>query len=182
MSNELKSEFIKLWKLKDVSSRGPLFEKLFCRLLFNQGLTVQLNSRAAKPRQTDVLAEHGGDTFVFEIKWLSRKVNIEAIAQIRDRLARTSRVAIGCICSVSGFSETLIKDVEARRSEYEILLFNSYEIYGLFTERIQLIDLIESKVNALRQDGIVWFYGQNPRNSPRRYVEMPVSYESFNVD
>jgi hypothetical protein len=179
--NDLGGEFKKLWDSKDPNRRGRLFEELFCRLLFKSGFTVRHDPAAAKPRQTDVLAEYGGDTFLFEIKWLGRKLDIEAIGQIKDRLGRISRNTIGCICSVSGFSETLIQDVENYRSQHEILLFNPREIYGVFAERLNIVDLIERKRRALRHDGAVWFFEQDGQDSKSRYVELPPSHESFEL-
>jgi len=179
--NDLSEEFKRLWDSKDPNRRGHLFEDLFCRLLFKSRFTVQRDPATAKPRQTDVLAEYGRDTFLFEIKWLGRKLDIDAVAQMKDRLGRTSKNTIGCICSASGFTENLIKDIEACRPQHEILLFNPYEIYGLFNERLDILDLIEQKRRALRHDGVAWFYGQNGWDSKSRYVEMPPSHESFGL-
>ena len=181
MRSDLSDEFQRLWGFKDPTKRGRLFEELFCRLLFKSGFTVQHDPAATKPRQTDVLAEYRGDTFLFEIKWVGRKLDIEAIGQIRDRLGRTSRNTIGCICSVSGFTETLIQDVENCRSQHEILLFNPREIYGLFTERLNIIDLIDRKWRALKHDGAVWFLDQDGQDSKSRYVELPPSHESLEL-
>lgn len=71
--DDLSEEFKRLWDSKDPNRRGRLFENLFCRLLFKSRFTVQRDPATAKPRQTDVLAEYGRDTFLFEIKWLGEK-------------------------------------------------------------------------------------------------------------
>lgn len=178
---DLSEHFKELWHSKDPSRRGRLFEDLFCRLLFKNGFTVRHDPPAAKPRQTDVIGEYGGDTFLFETKWERKKLDIEVGAQIRDRLRRTSKNTIGCICSVSGFTETLIKDVEDCRSEFEILLFNPRELYGLFTERVDIVDLIDKKRRALKHDAAAWFFEQDGDDSNGRYVELPPSHESFEV-
>lgn len=176
---DFSEQFRELWHSKDPNKRGRLFEELFCRLLFKSGFTVRHDPPAAKPRQTDVIGEYAGDTFLFEIKWERKKLDIAVGAEIRDRLRRTSGNAIGCICSVSGFTETLIEDVETYRAECEVLLFNPREIYGLFTERLDIIDLIEKKRRALKHDATVWFFEQDGDDSRGRYVELPPSHESF---
>jgi hypothetical protein len=181
LTTDFEDEFQQLWDVKNPVRRGLQFEDLFCRLLFKSGFTVHKNPRSAKPRQTDVLAEHGGDTFLFETKWLNRKVDIEVVGQIKDRLERTPNGTIGCVCSVSGFTETLIRDVEQRRSQFEVLLFNPEEIYGVFYQRVSILELIDNKRRGLRRDGTMWFLGQSPRVSKSRYVEMPPSHEVLQV-
>ena len=96
-----------------------------------------------------------------------------------DRLRRTPKGTIGCICSASGFTESLINDVEQHRSEFEILLFDPYEIYGLFVQGISILDLIDKKRRSLRCDGTMWFLEQSPLHSVSQYVELPPSYESL---
>ncbi|MGB9121357.1 MAG: hypothetical protein WCE73_12110 [Candidatus Angelobacter sp.] len=181
MRDDLSNAFQLLWDSKDPIKRGHQFEDLFCRLLFKSRFRVQHDSATAKPRQTDILAEYGRDTFLFEIKGLGRKLDIDAVAQITDRLRRTSKNTIGCICSASGFTETLIKDIEACRPQHEILLFNPYEIYQLFNG-LDIVDLIDQKRRVLRQDGLAWFYGQEGWNSKSRFVEMPPSHESLGLE
>jgi hypothetical protein len=181
LTSDFKDEFQRLCVSKNPEKRGLAFEKLFCRFLFKSGFEVLRNPAAVEPRQTDLLAEYGGDTFLFEMKWVERNLGLEAIAQIKDRLGRTTKDTIGCICSVSGFTESLIKDIEAHRPQFEILLFNPFEIHGLLTERISIVDLIDRKRRALKQDGQMWFFGQDPPNSKNRYVEMPPAHESLGL-
>jgi hypothetical protein len=178
---DLKDEFQQLWDSTDPEGRGLLFEDLFSRLLFKSGFTVHKDSASAKPRQTDLLAEQGDDTFLFEIKWLRRRIDIAAVAQMNDRLRRTPKGTIGCICSASGFTEGLISDVEQHRSQFEILLFNPYEIHALFVQGISILRLIEEKRRGLRCDGTMWFLEQSPRSSMSQYVELPPSYESLQI-
>lgn len=180
MTTDLKDEFQRLWDSKDPERRGFLFEDLFCRLLFKSSFVVHKDSASAKPRQTDLLAV-GDDTFLFEIKWPGRKIDISAVAQMKDRLSRTPKGTIGCMCSASGFTEGMISDVEQCRSQFEILLFNPYEIYGLFVQGISILDLIDEKRRGLRSDGTMWFLEQSPRHSSSQYVELPPSYESLQI-
>jgi hypothetical protein len=179
MNGDLNQAFQQLWDLKDVQRRGRLFEDLFCRFLYKSGFDVHKNPRSAKPRQTDLIAGLGDNTFLFELKWLKRRVDVDVAGQIKDRLLRTPPGTIGCICSVSGFTQSLIKDIELYRHEFEILLFNPIEIYGLLADQISISGLIDEKRRVIRRDGAVWFLEQDPRNSTRRYVELPTSPERF---
>ena len=181
MTTDLKDEFQRLWDSKEPEGRGLLFEDLFCRLLFKSGFVVHKDPASAKPRQTDLLAEYGNDTFLFEIKWLRRKVDIAAVAQMNDRLSRTAKGTVGCICSASGFTEGLISDVEQHRSRFEILLFNPYEIHGLFVRGTSILGLLDEKRRGLRCNGRMWFLEQSPRNSASQYVELPPSHESLQI-
>jgi hypothetical protein len=174
---ELKNAFERLWQSDEPHKRGRLFEELFCRLLFKSSFDVHKNAKTAKPRQTDLLAEHEDNFFLFELKWLNRRVDIDVIAQIKDRLGRTRKGTIGCICSPSGFTESLINDIELHRHEFEILLFNPFEIYQLFSGEVNVLELINEKRHSMRHFGSMWFLKQGPRSSARRYVELPYPRE-----
>jgi Restriction endonuclease len=177
MNRDINAEFRALWQSKHPRRRGHAFEDLFCRFLYKNGFDVQKNSRSARPRQTDLFAEHGENAFLFELKWLKRRVDIAAVGQIKDRLGRVPRGTIGCICSPSGFTESLIRDIEEHRHEFEVLLFNPLEIHSLFAGQITIFDLIDEKRRNMRRHGALWFYQEGPRVSSRRYVELPTSIE-----
>src|SRR5579872_5835286 len=181
LRNDFQDEFQRLWDSKNPEKRGIAFEELFCRLLFKSGFVVHKDPESAKPRQTDLLAEYGDEAFLFEIKWLERRLGIDAVPQIKDRLGRAATGTIGCLCSASGFTEGLIKDVEDLRSQFQVLLFNPAEIYGIFAQGVSIVDLIDQKRRALWRDGSVWFLGQSPRQSKSRYVELPPSHESLHL-
>jgi hypothetical protein len=181
MNRSLHAEFMALWESKQPNSRGRAFEDLFCRLLYQNGFDVQKNSRSAKPRQTDLLAEHDNSTFLFELKWLKAPVDIEAVGQIRDRLRRVPRGTIGCICSLSGFTGSLIRDIEAYRHEFDILLFNPFETYSLFAGQTTILELIDEKRKNLKRNGTLWFFQQAPRISSSRYVELPTGVEHLQM-
>lgn len=179
MRSDFTEEFQNLWDLRNPQKRGLLFENLFCRLLFKSGFVVHKNPRSALPRQTDLLAEYQDSTFLFELKWPNRKVDIDAVAQITNRLARTPKGTIGCLCSAAGFTETIIHDVEQHRSEFEVLLFNPHEIYSIFCRGESISRLIDEKRRALRRHGEMWFFDQDTQNAVNRYAELPPSYESI---
>jgi hypothetical protein len=181
MNRDLNAEFQTFWESKQPQKRGRAFEDLFCRLLYKNGFDVHKNSRSAKPRQTDLLAEHGDNTFLFELKWLKRRVDIATVGQIKDRLRRAPRGTIGCICSPSGFTESLIRDIEEHRHEFEVLLFNPLEIYSLFAEQITVSELIDEKRRSMKRNGTLWFFQQGPRISSTRYVELPKSVEDLQL-
>lgn len=181
MTLSLIREFETLCESKQATKRGRRFEELFCRLLYKNSFDVHKNPRSANPRQTDIFAENGDVSFLFELKWLKRRVDIAAIAQIRDRLRRVTRGTIGCICSMSGFTETLIQEIEKDRHEYEVLLFDPFEVYSLFAEEVTVRGLVDEKRRSMRTGGIVWFLGQGPRSTPHRYTELPESTEQLDL-
>jgi len=181
LTTNLTNDFEALCECTQPTKRGRQFEELFCRLLYKTGFDVHKNAKSAKPRQTDVFAEHGNDNFLFELKWLNRPVDISAIAQIRDRLRRVPGGTVGCICSMSGFTERLIHDIERDRHEYEVLLFNPLEIYSLFAGEVRIADLIDEKRRSVRTRGVVWFFRQGPRSALRRYTELSESNERLEL-
>jgi hypothetical protein len=180
-NRDLFAEFQSLWESRQPHKRGRAFEDLFCHLLYQNGFDVHKNPKSAKPRQTDLLAEHRDNTFLFELKWLNRRVDIAAVGEIRDRLRRAPRGSIGCICSPSGFTEKLIQDVEEHRHEFEVLLFDPLDIYSLFARQTTAAELIEEKRRSLRRNGTMWFCQSGVRISGSRYVELPTSVEHLQL-
>jgi hypothetical protein len=181
MNRDLLAEFQVLWESKQPHKKGRTFEDLFCRLLYQNGFDVQKNPKAARPRQTDLLGEYGDNTFLFELKWQKRRVDVAVVGQIRDRLRRAPRGTIGCICSPSGFTEKLIRDIEEHRHEFEVLLFDPLEVYSLFAGQTTAADLIEEKRRSLRRNGMMWFFQRGLRVSSSRYVELPTSVEHLQL-
>jgi hypothetical protein len=181
MNRGLLAEFQALWESKQPHKKGRTFEDLFCRLLYQNGFDVHKNPKAAGPRQTDLLGEYGDNTFLFELKWQKRRVDVAVVGQITDRLRRAPRGTIGCICSASGFTETLIRDIEEHRHEFEVLLFDPLEVYSLFAGQTTAAALIEEKRRGLRRNGTMWFFQRGMRVSSSRYAELPASVEHLQL-
>jgi len=174
---------------KDSACRGRAFDHLLCQRLALESSAVHLNPKAAKPRQTDLIATFGSQDYLIEAKWRKRNVNVGDIGNLRDRLRRTPSDFVGCIFNMSDFAATAIEDVESDRTR-EILLFNAGEINSIFVGRASIQELIKRKREALRIQGKVLFLDSTadlqpstsqfpPPSQEFRVAERAVPYVSF---
>ena len=152
----LKQKFEQLLAGKDPAKRGPHFEKLLAARLHLDGFQVHSNPKAATPRQTDLVARFDSHDYLIEAKWRKKKIDVDDIASLRDRLRRTPPDFIGCIFSMSDYTSHARQEVERDRTR-EILLFNAAEINAIFGSRLSTSDLLAKKRKALRIDASVLF-------------------------
>jgi hypothetical protein len=75
----------------------------------------------------------------------------------------------------------LIRDVEEKRHEFEVLLFDPQDIYSLFEEETTVSELIDEKRRSLKRNGTMWFFKRASRTSSSRYVELPTSTEHLQL-
>jgi hypothetical protein len=135
--------------------RGRRFETFLAHLLEQEGFRVTRNPGTALPRQTDLFAQNEQVSFLVEAKWTKKRMGVEGISEVRDRLGRVTRDVFACVFSVAGFAEAALEDVHQRRS-LEIYLFNGIEIRGIADGRISFHELLAEKRNWLRSHGVVF--------------------------
>lgn len=152
----LLEKFRQLDKSESAQARGYSFEGLLADLFRNSGLKVYPNATAATPRKIDVAAEFEGHLLLVEAKWQNKEVGVAEIDGLRTCLEDTPADVIGCIFSISDYSESAVLRVKEKRAR-EILLFNAKEIHGLFSSRFSLPELLRRKRTALRTNAKVWF-------------------------
>ena len=155
-ARQLHQLFERLLASDDVAGRGRAFEQLLNGRLLLDGFSVHPNPKAAKPRQTDLVAVSNSQHFLIEAKWRKRKVDVADIGNLRDRLRRTPQDFIGCIFNMSDFTAGAIEEVESDRTR-EILLFSPAEVNSVFSDRVTIQELVTRKREALRIDGTVLF-------------------------
>lgn len=141
---------------RSAQKRGYSFQSLVSELLRNNGFNVYPNARTANPRQTDLVAKHDNQYFLIETKWKNDPLGSNDVDDLRTRLNRNHFDVIGCLFSMSDFSKPAVAEVIRDRTR-EILLFNSREIYGLFSNRVSFSALVEKKRNELRTQARVVF-------------------------
>jgi Holliday junction resolvase len=124
-------------------------------LLRSAGFRAERNSGAARPRQTDILAEGHGVTLLIEVKDRKRVVEVGDIDNLRARLGRTTHDVIGVIFTKSAISKLAVKEIETDRSR-EIIVFIQPEIELLRKLKWRVINLIAQKRRELRVNGRVW--------------------------
>lgn len=146
--------FEKLEGQANAHARGPQFEVLVQRLFEREHFTVKRNPGIARPRQTDLLATYGDETYLIETKWQQAQIDINDIDSLRSRLQRTSGHVIGVLFSMSGFTTTAIEQITTYRDR-TILLFGEQEIRHLFANQASLIPLLRRKRETFLTDGQV---------------------------
>jgi hypothetical protein len=134
--------------------RGVRLERIVARRFRAAHYRVRTNPRSARPRQTDLMALAGEEVFVIEVKWTAKAVGVDAVASLRDRLARTAGRAIGVLISVSGFTTSLVDEVRTGRAQ-PVLLIDGDELEGVLSRHADLRRLLRAKRDALVLDGDV---------------------------
>jgi Holliday junction resolvase len=165
--------------LKVGAARGREFESEVENFLRLAGFVVTPNAGAAKPRQTDLVAEGDEVTLSVEAKDRKRNVEVGDIDALRSRLNRTSPDFVGAIFSTSKLTRGAIEAIEADRSR-EIIAFVDAEIEQLRSGSQNLNSLIERKRNELRVQGKTWFSAEISLEFVG--VKLPLSAVKFKVD
>src|SRR5215831_8644417 len=118
----LYDDFVRIEKDASPHNRGYQLESLVQALFQTAHYRVLRNAGIARPRQTDLTATNGRDTYLIETKWESGEVDIDAVDGLRARLSRTHSTVIGVFISIGGFTRSVIEDVETRRQQPILLI------------------------------------------------------------
>jgi predicted helicase len=154
----------KISKIHNSQKRGRAFEKFLANLFRKADFKIHENPKGAKPRRSDLMAIDDDDKYLLiEAKHQKRKIDVADIDNVRSRLRRVPGEILGAIFSVSNFTSSAIREVEADRTR-EILLFNQQEIDRLVAGESTLQNLIQRKKESLRISGTVWFF-QRPQHT-----------------
>lgn len=145
---ELIQSFHALAGSDDVKRRGRELEQLVQRLFQQAHFKVARDPAAAKPRQTDLVATYGTDTYLIETKWWSRKAGIGAVDEIWTRLMETHPSMVGVLISVSGFGDGAIRRAEQRRNR-PVLLIDGDELASVLRYPEELPGLLRRKRDEL---------------------------------
>ncbi len=82
---DLEDDFVRIARSKDRHARGIEFENLLARLFRASGFRVHRNPGAPRPRQTDLLASRGSESFLIEAKWTRAAAGPHEIDDLRSR-------------------------------------------------------------------------------------------------
>jgi hypothetical protein len=141
------------------SERGRALPHLLVRVFEWAGFQAKEHARAAMPRDTDLFLTYDDD-YLLEAKWTSRRVDIDAVDELRCRLARTAGHVTGLFVSVAGFSAGAIRAVEADRSRL-ILLLDGEDLEALLAGRVSPATLLRIRKRALVRDAVA-LVGRRP--------------------
>jgi hypothetical protein len=142
-------------------ARGYGLEGLVGRLFRRAHFRIERNPGLAKPRQTDLLAEGAGATFLIETKWRSKPATVADIDALRGRLDRSQSGVIGVLISLSGFTATAITAVLERRDR-PVLLLDRPDLERACTRDFDLRRMLRVKQDALRLQAEVLVGSQEP--------------------
>ncbi|WKX09898.1 restriction endonuclease [Streptomyces sp. NL15-2K] len=151
-------EFRSLENGKTPQRRGIEFERFLLRLLRIAGLRAERDSSISPPRQTDLVASYGGQTYLIEAKWESKPVSIDVVDAVEARLRRTSPSVVGVIVSMSGFSSTCLEEVVRKRGDRAIILMDRNDIEAAIEDPVKLRWILHTKHQRLVRMAEVWFH------------------------
>ena len=119
--NPFVRELRRLEKLDNYQKRGYEFQDFVGSLFKLRHFQVTSSPGTAKPRQTDLLATRGADSYIIETKWRSSKADINDIDSLFARLGAAPGAVVGLMVSHAGFTDSAIDRVE-QRSDRPVLL------------------------------------------------------------
>lgn len=111
-----------LAQMQDAQARGSAREGLVKRLFLRAHFRVERDAGAAAPRQTDLVATDGTDSYLIEVKWRRDPADVSDVDNVWIRLQETPSTMIGLLISVNGFTATAREPVRARRSQPILLM------------------------------------------------------------
>src|SRR5258708_12420870 len=110
--HSLLDDFNRLRRMKDAQARGYRLQEFVGTLFTKRHFDVRLNSRAARPRQTDLVARKGNDVYVVEAKWQGSSTDIDDLTSLRDRLEPTAGLPTRIFITMSPLTAHLITHIE----------------------------------------------------------------------
>lgn len=159
--NSLKRDFALIEQQKNQQARGRMLERLVQRLFEHERFQVTYNARAARPRQTDLVARRGPDVFVVEVKWQTRPLGVPELDSLKVRLQRIADPVIGVFVSMADFNTELVEELEKHR-ERVIVVVGEQEIRGLVDGRLRLETILQRKKQHFIEHGRVLLESGSP--------------------
>ena len=154
-------------QLQNPATRGRELESFVADVFRQSHFKVTLNSGAARPRQTDVLATRANKTYLIECKYRSSRADIDDLDSLRSRLRRTDGSVVGVLLSMPGFTGSVISDVEQHRNQ-PVLLVSSDELQLVASGFEPISRLLWRKNDALLTNGMVLLDEPIKKPAPRR--------------
>ncbi|WP_078559273.1 restriction endonuclease [Streptomyces sp. PRh5] len=175
-------EYRRLENINSPHRRGTAFESFLLRIFRAAGFLAELDTKIAEPRQTDIVASYGEQTYLVEAKWEKSPVSVEVVDAVEARLRRTAPGVVGVIVSMSGFSRTVSAEVISKRRDRAILLLDRNDIEALIDAPDNLSWVLRSKHNSLIREGKVNFRDPVELRETRFSWGRPVDDRSRLVD
>jgi Holliday junction resolvase len=171
-------ELRRLKELDNYQRRGYEFEEFVASLFRRRHFKVIRNPGTAKPRQTDLLAKRGDESYLIETKWRSSKVDIDDIDSLFARLEATPASVVGLMVSFSGFTGSVIERVE-QRSDRPVLLMTGEELERLVEWDEDLVHFLALKKTSLLTNRTAFFAASRRgrvSHQPSRLATAPAEF------
>jgi hypothetical protein len=167
-------EFLRLESETDRARRGRSLEPLVARLFKRSHFEVTLGAGAARPRQTDLIARGGRDTYVIETKWRDAPSDVGDVDGLRSRLQRLPGSPVGVLISISGFASSVIEEIERDRRS-AVLLIDGEELRSLLANTLDLRRLLKRKHESLAIHGKVLVTDASAAGSTAPLGQLPTA-------
>jgi hypothetical protein len=159
-------------------ARGFAFQDFVGELFRRAQFEVVPNAGAAKPRQTDIVARRGPETYLVETKWEQAKSDSGDIDALLSRLRRTSSDVIGVFFSYAGFTESAAQVVQHERAR-PVLLIDGSELDHAVWDNRALVRMLSQKRELLVTHGTVQVGRKSGRPKRTNPSKLPSSDLSF---
>ncbi len=147
--NELLIEFDNVANYGDHTKRGYLLEDLLNRLfkIFNVS-TKQSFTRNSRGEQIDGAFFLNGWYYLVECKWIQKLISISELDNLLGKVNRSGKQAMGLMLSMEGWSAN-VPALLKQNPEKCIILMDGYDIRCVLSGAINLLDLLEKKLEKL---------------------------------
>jgi hypothetical protein len=166
MKPSLAAAFEALRQSDSPQRRGYQLQDLVGDVLKTEHFRVERRSRVAAPRQVDLFATRGPESFLIETKWRKKPADVADVDALYTRLDAAPSSVVGVLVSVEGFTPQALTRVKARANE-PVLLVTGDELEGMLQLGGSFATLLRQKKDALVTHREVRF-GLGASRSPRR--------------
>lgn len=181
-----RDELARLRDLTDKQQRGYEFQRFVGDLFRIEHFRVEPNAGTARPRQVDLLAKRGPNTFLVEAKWRKRKADIDAVDSLFTRLQSAPASVVGVLISDAGFTKSAVDRV-LEKSSTPVVFLSGRELDAVVSNATNLSRLLLRKVDHLLHHRKVLLDVVEPSSGSRKKgrrtndLPLPTSRRSIGV-
>jgi hypothetical protein len=159
--NELRDEFLELFREGNHQQRGYKFEQFLRRLALHAGLSVTEPFRIAG-EQIDGAIKFDGEHYLVEAKWHDKLIASNALYQFAYKV-EGKMYGRGFFISVNGFSTESVEALIKGKSLNTILI-DGADLMMAVEGRMPFANILDVKVKAAQTSGLIYFDPINNRS------------------
>ena len=125
--------------------RGHELEDLLAEIATAEGWEAKTQVRS-QGQEHDVILHSGFHYFLVSCKWEKERVQPEVLELLESRVRSRATTNGGLLVSMSGFTDNCVDEARLKIASALILLFGPADVQALFTQKVSLTDLVDTKL------------------------------------